>query len=80
VLVVFVGQQSVMLNSQLCNTFGNTINEAVDRVNFGGGWFMTRNILAMIEYNNQTYKDYKVGSTFAGGQFNGFVIEAVIAF
>jgi hypothetical protein len=51
----------------------------VDRINFGGGWFMTRNILAKVEYVSQNYKDYPAGQ-FEGGKFSGLMIEAVIAF
>jgi len=51
----------------------------VNRVNFGGGWFMTKNILAKIEYVSQEYEDYPAGQ-FEDGKFNGLMIEAVIAF
>lgn len=53
----------------------------VDRFNIGGGWFMTKNILAKVEYVSQSYKDYPVSQVqFAGGKFSGLMIEAVIAF
>lgn len=51
----------------------------VDRFNIGGGWYMTRNILAKVEYVAQNYKDYPTGQ-FEGGKFDGIMIEAVIAF
>ena len=51
----------------------------VTRFNIGGGWFMTKNILAKVEYVSQEYKDYPVGQ-FNEGKFNGLMIEAVIAF
>lgn len=51
----------------------------VDRFNIGGGWFMTKNILAKLEYVAQSYKDYTTVQ-FEDGKFSGFVIEAVIAF
>ncbi len=51
----------------------------VDRFNIGGGWFMTKNILAKLEYVAQSYKDYTIVQ-FEDGKFSGFVIEAVIAF
>jgi hypothetical protein len=51
----------------------------VDRINIGGGWFMTKNILAKVEYVSQSYKDYPVGQ-FNEGKFSGLMIEAVIAF
>jgi hypothetical protein len=51
----------------------------VDRLNIGGGWFLTKNILTKIEYMTQTYKDYPAGQ-FEDGKFEGLVLEAVIAF
>lgn len=52
---------------------------SVDRVNFGGGWFMTKNVLAKLEYVSQSYKDY-TSAQFEDGKFSGLMIEAVIAF
>ncbi|SMO76577.1 hypothetical protein [Solitalea koreensis] len=52
----------------------------VDRFNIGGGWFMTKNIVAKLEYVNQQYKDYPVGNSLQGGKFDGFMLEAMIAF
>ena len=55
-------------------------NVSVDRLNIGGGWFMTKNILTKVEYVNQKYNDYPAGDYLDEGQFSGFNIEAVIAF
>jgi hypothetical protein len=52
----------------------------VDRFQLGAGWFMTKNILAKIEYVNQTYSDYPVGNILEGGEFKGLMMEAVISF
>jgi hypothetical protein len=57
----------------------------INRVNLGGGWFMTKNILTKLEYVSQTYNDFPStgghGLTrFDGGKFNGFMVEAVISF
>lgn len=51
----------------------------IDRINIGGGWFMTKNILAKVEYVSQSYKDY-ASVQFEDGKFSGLVIEAVISF
>lgn len=60
---------------------GNNVNNVdITRVNLGGGWFMTRNILAKIEYVSQTYDGFGTGHIFEDGKFNGFMIEAVISF
>lgn len=52
----------------------------ITRVNFGGGWFMTKNVLAKIEYVNQSYDGFAAGDRFDEGQFNGLMVEAVISF
>lgn len=52
----------------------------IDRFNIGAGWFMTRNILAKVEYVRQSYDGFTQGSKFDGGKFDGVVFEAVISF
>jgi len=55
----------------------------IDRFNIAGGWFMTKNILAKVEYVNQKYNNDPVwGATSAlrGGKFNGLMFEATIGF
>ncbi|HKL34805.1 MAG TPA: hypothetical protein VJ899_00800 [Salegentibacter sp.] len=61
------------------NTASND-DVSVNRFNVGGGWFMTKNILAKIEYMNQQYNDYPAGNYRDDANFNGFNIEAVISF
>nr|MBS0036610.1 hypothetical protein [Saprospiraceae bacterium] len=55
-------------------------NRDITRLNFGGGWFMTDNILTKIEYVDQKYEGEGWTGRFAGGEFNGIVLEAVISF
>ncbi|CAM3782669.1 hypothetical protein FLCU109888_01300 [Flavobacterium cucumis] len=52
----------------------------VQRISLGAGWFMTKNILAKVEYVNQSYDGYTAGSILDGGKFSGFIAEAVISF
>jgi hypothetical protein len=56
--------------------------DAVDitRMNIGGGWFMTKNILTKVEYVTQTYDGFSGSSAFNGGEFSGVMLEAVISF
>ncbi len=51
------------------------------RINLGGGWYITKNVLAKLEYVTSQYDGagYK-GTKFEGADFNGFVAEAVISF
>jgi hypothetical protein len=53
---------------------------SVNRFQIAAGWFMTKNILAKLEYVNQNYNDYPTGSILRDGKFNGFIAEAVISF
>ena len=53
---------------------------SVDRFNIGAGWFMTKNILAKIEYMNQSYSDYPLTDVHNDGDADGIVFEAVISF
>ncbi|HLR32975.1 MAG TPA: hypothetical protein VK074_10815 [Fodinibius sp.] len=53
----------------------------IDRFNIGGGWFLTKNVLAKIEYVSQKYDgEGFVGGKYAGGEFDGVMLEAVISF
>lgn len=52
----------------------------VDRLAFGAGWFLTKNVLLKGEYVKQQYKDLPAADYRAGGEFNGYVIQAVVGF
>ncbi|SDZ36351.1 MULTISPECIES: hypothetical protein [Rhodonellum] len=58
----------------------NTVDVSIDRVQIGGGWFVTKNILAKIEYVSQNYNDFAASDIRNGGKFNGLMIEGVIGF
>lgn len=55
-------------------------NVDITRFNIGGGWFLTKNILAKLEYVNQTYDGFDEASIYADGKFDGIMMEAVISF
>jgi len=60
---------------------GAVSNAKVERVQVGGGWYMTKNILAKLEYVNQEYKKgYASTSLFNGAKFHGVMVEASIGF
>ncbi len=59
---------------------GMSDDVTVNRVQVGGGWFATPNLLLKAEYVNQTYDGYPAGHILNGGTFNGLVIEGVLAF
>jgi hypothetical protein len=52
----------------------------ISRLNIGGGWFLSKNILAKVEYVNQQYTGDAWTGRFAGAEFDGINIEAAISF
>ena len=53
----------------------------INRLNIGGGWFMTNNVLLKLEYVDSQYSgDGWAGTKYFEGEFNGIMIEAVIGF
>ncbi len=56
----------------------------IKRFAVAAGWYLTKNILAKVEYVEQEYGGSWTGSPantrFAGGKFDGIVFEAVIGF
>lgn len=60
--------------------FGSGLDVSIDRVQVGGGWFVTKNLLAKLEYVNQNYTGFAANDIRNGGKFNGLMIEAVVGF
>src|SRR5262245_34279675 len=52
----------------------------VNRIETGGGWFLTPNIMMKGEYVRQEHKDYPVTNIFNGGIFEGVMVEGVVSF
>ncbi len=52
----------------------------VERVNIGGGWFITPSLLMKVEYVDQKYMGFASTDIRNGGRFKGFMLEAVTAF
>ena len=52
----------------------------ISRVNIGGGWYLSKNILAKVEYVKQNYDGQGWTGRFAGAEFSGVNLEAVIGF
>ena len=66
--------------NQVSGEMQGGFDASIDRVQIGGGWFVTDNILAKLEYVNQNYNDFGAMDVRNGGKFNGFMIEGVVAF
>lgn len=52
----------------------------ITRFNISAGWFLTRNVMAKIEYVSQKHDGYNNASIFNEGKFDGFMLETVISF
>ena len=50
----------------------------ISRINIGGGWFMTENVLTKLEYVSQSYDGFS--GDYAGAEFSGIMLEAVVSF
>lgn len=59
---------------------GSGLDITIDRTQLGGGWFISKNILAKLEYVTQNYKGFAANDIRNGGKFNGLMIEGVIGF
>jgi hypothetical protein len=59
---------------------GITGDVGANRWQFGGGWFITPNVLAKGEYVDQEYFGYPAANIKNGGKFKGMMLEGVIAF
>ena len=55
-------------------------DQTVKRYQLGGGWFVTPNVLAKVEWVNQKYDDFASTDIRYGGQFKGFMIQGVVGF
>ena len=85
---VFVGVRYNAVTARLANVAAvgaapaivYTNDMKVDRMAFGAGWFLTKNILLKGEYVKQQFKDLPVADYRNGGEFDGYVIQAVVGF
>ena len=59
---------------------GMTNDVTVDRLQLGGGLFLTSNVMMKAEYVHQQHKDYPVTNILSGGEFEGAMVAAVVSF
>lgn len=72
----YVGTRYNKVDSEEAN--GDEIE--ITRFNLSAGWFLTRNILAKLEYVSQKHDGYNTNSIFNDGKFDGLMLETVISF
>ena len=73
---LFVGARYNTVSAELAS--GEDID--INRFQLGAGYFLTKNIVAKLEYVNQKYDGYDATSIFNDGKFNGLMLEAAISF
>lgn len=77
---LFVGGRYNLLEGEL---LGSTLvdNAKIDRMEIGGGWFITKNVLLKAEYVRQQYiQGFPEDNLLNGGEFKGYMIEAAVGF
>jgi hypothetical protein len=76
---VYIGGRYNTVTSE--QSFDGSLRDiSIDRVQLGVGWFITKNILAKLEYVTQKYKDFPNTNILHEGKFDGVMIEAVVGF
>jgi hypothetical protein len=58
----------------------SSLDVKVERYQLGGGWFVTPNVLAKLEWVNQKYIDFPTTDIRSNGQFKGFMISGAVGF
>ena len=74
----YVGGRYNTLSGELVSK--NYTDQSVKRYQLGGGWFVTPNILAKLEWVNQKYDAFPSADIRYGGQFKGFMMQGAIGF
>ncbi|WP_340106081.1 hypothetical protein [Rhodohalobacter sp. 8-1] len=83
VLYRFGASEDIYLGARYNLVDGEQSNGDIEitRFNIGGGWFLTNNVLAKLEYVTQSYDGEGFdGGPFDGATFDGVMLEAVVSF
>jgi hypothetical protein len=75
---LYVGGRYITLKGELISK--TYTDQTVNRTTFGGGWFVTPNVLAKLEWVNQKYVDFPTSDIRYGGQFKGFMVTGSVGF
>ncbi len=74
----YVGGKYNTVSGKTAEAMQSTLE--IDRLNFGAGWFLTKNILTKVEYVQQKYSGQWADQRLRGAEFDGIMVEAVIGF
>lgn len=76
----YLGGRYNTVSGDLSGADASVGESSVNREEVGAGWFLTKNILMKGEYVNQDYSDFGTNSMYYKASFDGFMVEAVVAF
>jgi hypothetical protein len=77
----YVGGRYNMLNADMASAGSTPAYTAdISRTAIAAGWYMTRNIMAKVEYVTQNYEGFPDNSIYADAQFDGLMVAGSIAF
>lgn len=74
---LFIGARYNQVSGELPGDNGDI---SIDRIQIALGWYTTKNLLVKLEYVTQNYNDFDSMDYRHSGKFNGFMIEAAVAF
>ncbi|MCD8538961.1 MAG: hypothetical protein LRY55_03755 [Leadbetterella sp.] len=75
---LFIGARVNTVTGQFLTN--NSAEQSSTRTAVAAGWFIIPNVMMKAELMKQTYSDFPTGNVLSGGQFNGFVMQAVVGF
>lgn len=75
---LFVGARINTVTGQFLTN--NTAEQSSTRTALAAGWFILPNVMMKGELMKQTYSDFPTGNVLSGGQFDGFVMQAIVGF
>lgn len=75
---LFVGARVNTVKGQFLTS--NTAEQSSTRTALAAGWFILPNVMMKGEIMKQTYSDFPTGNVFSDGQFDGFVMQAIVGF
>lgn len=77
----YIGGRYNVLKADIA-TVGSTPAYKADirRTAIAAGWYMTKNVMAKVEYVKQNYEDFPSSSIYSDAQFDGLTLAGSIAF
>ncbi len=77
----YVGGRYNAFNAEMAAAGSTPAYKAnISRTAIAAGWFMTKNVMAKLEYVKQNYNDFPSNSIYSDAQFNGLTLAGSIAF